>query len=139
MRPKGPKGRDILDQGTTLASSIARANQEHDTRVREDVVRSLSREPLAMLFSCMANWVSAVLMSGPRQPELTWVLRFVPTAKRWRLFIVVDGEEVFEGLSSHVGQLAIDAERAFRLWADEEDRKENEARLEASVTDLQKE
>ena len=94
----------------------------------------LSREPLVRLFSAMANWVASVLMTEHRAPELEWSLRF--EKPRWRLSLVVDGETVFSEMSSHVGQLAIDAERTFRDWSDEDDRKRNEARLEASVTEM---
>lgn len=92
-----------------------------------------STEPLVSLFSALANWRAAEQMSG-RAPRISWTLHDDPPA-RWLLSIAIDDQTVFLRSSSHVWQLAIDAERAFRSWTDERDRKENEALLGASAKD----
>jgi hypothetical protein len=92
--------------------------------------RSQRHEPLARLLSALGNWAAAVAMSSGHHPEITWTLRLLGT--KWRLIIVVDGARVFDRESSNTFQLPIDAERDFRSWADESDRKENEAKLDAS-------
>jgi hypothetical protein len=91
-------------------------------------------DPLVSLFSAIANWAAAVLMSEHHEPELLWQMTL--DGRRWRLTILVNGETVFAESSWNTWQLARDAERTFRAWADERDRKENEAKLEASTTEL---
>lgn len=96
----------------------------------------MMHDPLADLFSAMANWRAAVLMTEGRDPEVDLHTRTAPAPAKpgsWRLEITVDGAIVVAATSRNAGQLAIDAERDFRTWADERDLQENEARLAASV------
>jgi hypothetical protein len=111
----------------------------HVLEARKDrvVAHRLRPDPLVALFSRLANWRAAVLMTDDRRPDVQWLTQAVGE-KHWRVFISVDGESVFDMASSHAWQLAVDAERAFRTWADNRDRKENEAKLDASVKDLPK-
>lgn len=92
--------------------------------------------PLVRLFVALSAWLEAVTRSTGREPEIHWAMRRLPG--RWRLIVIIDSDEVFCGESSNDHSLACEAERAFRRWEDERSRKENEARLLASVTDMRR-
>jgi hypothetical protein len=117
----GSKRSDALAVGVAIHGAVA-----------DVVARS---EPFARLFSTLANWSAALMMSSDRVPEIDWGLKLQPD-RRWRLRIVVDGDEVFAQGSTFVWQLLVDGERAFRAWADDRDQKENEARLDATLSEM---
>lgn len=95
----------------------------------------MQHDPLAQLFSALANWRAAILMNGDHDPEIDWSMKTAPD-RRWRLVVTIDGATVVDAKSAWTGQLVLDALRDFRAWADKRDEQENVARLEASVRDM---
>jgi hypothetical protein len=77
----------------------------------------MHHDPLAMLFSVLGNWCCAEMLSGQPRPDVEWCMK-TDGHKAWRLRIAVNGVSVFDDVSTYAGQLAIDAERAFRKWVD---------------------